>query len=128
MKDQEKNEIQESVLKLKNMVERKDRILDKLVQYQPDLKASYSIILECEKLRFSPELIKHLLEKEEIYIKGEIYSSRHFKSFSVDHLKISIEFDSKEKNKLLKIDGVNSQQWLDENTKKALDPSLKITV
>ena len=110
------------------MVERKDRILDKLVQYQPDLKASYSIILECEKLRFSPELIKHLLEKEEIYIKGEIYSSRHFKSFSVDHLKISIEFDSKEKNKLLKIDGVNSQQWLDENTKKALDPSLKITV
>ena len=102
LKDQEKNEIQESVLKLKNMVERKDRILDKLVQYQPDLKASYSIILECEKLRFSPELIKHLLEKEEIYIKGEIYSSRHFKSFSVDHLKISIEFDSKEKNKLLK--------------------------
>lgn len=53
LKDQEKNEIQESVLKLKNMVERKDRILDKLVQYQPDLKASYSIILECEKLRFS---------------------------------------------------------------------------
>ncbi|HFK5598554.1 TPA: MobV family relaxase [Elizabethkingia anophelis] len=120
LKDQEKNEIQESVLKLKNMVERKDRILDKLVQYQPDLKASYSIILECEKLRFSPELIKHLLEKEEIYIKGEIYSSRHFKSFSVDHLKISIEFDSKEKNKLLKIDGVNSQQWLDEKHKESL--------
>lgn len=102
------------------MVERKDRILAKLVQYQPDLKASYSIILECEKLRFSPELIKHLLEKEEIYIKGEIYSSRHFKSFSVDHLKISIEFDSKEKNKLLKIDGVNSQQWLDEKHKESL--------
>ncbi|HFK5581043.1 mobilization protein [Elizabethkingia anophelis] len=120
LKDQEKSEIQKSVSKLRNMVERKDSILAKLVKYHPDLKASYSIILECEKLRFSPELIKHLLEKEEIYIKGEVYSSKHFKSFNVDHLKVTIEYDSKEKAKVLKIDDLNSQQWLDEKHKESL--------
>jgi hypothetical protein len=34
-----------------------------------------------------PELIK-TLQKQEIHISGEIYSSRHFKSFKVEKLKL----------------------------------------
>ena len=60
------------------------------------------------------------LEKNEICISGEIYSSRHFKSFKVEKLKLSIEFDQKEKSKILKIAGVQCQKWLEEKYKEEL--------
>ena len=47
-----------------------------------------------------PELIKTLLKKQEIRISGEIYSSRHFKSFKVENLKLCIEEKKIEKVKI----------------------------
>lgn len=120
LKDREKTEIQQSLSKLENTLEKHKKAFDKLVNYHPEIKDSLPIISECEKLGFSQDLIKHLLEKEEVYIKGEIYSSRHFKSFSVDNLRLSIEYDNKEKAKVLKIDGLNSLQWLEEKHKESL--------
>ncbi|MCT4139393.1 plasmid recombination protein [Elizabethkingia anophelis] len=120
LKDREKTEIQQSLSKLENDLENQNKVFDKLMKYHPEIKDSLPIISECEKLGFSQDLIKHLLEKDEVYIKGEIYSSRHFKSFRVDDLKVSIEYDHKQKAKVLKIDGLNSMQWLDEKYKESL--------
>ncbi|MDQ8747832.1 MobV family relaxase [Elizabethkingia miricola] len=122
IKDREKDQIQQSVSKLENTLEKQNKVFDKLMKYHPEIRDSLSIITECEKMRFSQELIKYLLEKEEVHIKGEIYSSRHFKSFKVDNLKLSIEYDNKEKAKVLKISGVMAQQWLDEKHKESLRP------
>ncbi|MDV4024422.1 mobilization protein [Elizabethkingia anophelis] len=120
LKDREKMEIQQSLSKLENDLENQNKVFDKLMKYHPEIKDSLPIISECERLGFSQDLIKHLLEKEEIYIKGEIYSSRHFKSFRVDDLKVSIEYDHKQKTKALKIGGFDSQHWLDEKYKESL--------
>ena len=64
--------------------------------------------------------MKKLLEKQEIHTSGEIYSSRHFKSFKVENLKLSIEYDQKEKSKILKIEGTQGQKWLEEKYKESL--------
>ncbi|MCL1665443.1 plasmid recombination protein [Elizabethkingia ursingii] len=120
LRDREKDKIQQSVSKLENDLEKQNKAFDKLLKYHPELRDSLPIIVECEKLGFNSDLIELLLEKKEIYIKGEIYSSRHFKSFSVDNLKLSIEYDNKEKAKVLKIGGLSSQNWLDEKYKESL--------
>ena len=119
-KEREQGKLQESVLKLENTIEKQNKIFDKIAQYQPDIKDSLAIIIECEKMGMPPELIKTLLKKQEIRISGEIYSSRHFKSFKVEKLKLSIEFDQKEKSKTLKIAGVQCQKWLEEKYKEEL--------
>ena len=119
-KEREQGKLQESVLKLENTIEKQNKIFDKIAQYQPDIKDSLAIIIECEKMGMPPELIKTLLKKQEIRISGEIYSSRHFKSFKVEKLKLSIEFDQKEKSKTLKIAGVQCQKWLEEKYKEGL--------
>ena len=119
-KEREQGKLQESVLKLENTIEKQNKIFDKIAQYQPDIKDSLAIIIECEKMGMPPELIKTLLKKQEIRISGEIYSSRHFKSFKVEKLKLSIEFDQKEKSKTLKIAGVQCQKWLEEKYKESL--------
>ena len=90
------------------------------MQYHPEIKSSLPIVLDCEKMRLSPIIIKNLLEKQEIHIKGEIYSSRHFKSFKVENIKLSIEYDQKDKSKILEIDGIKSQKWLEEKYKESL--------
>ena len=90
------------------------------MQYHPEINYTLAIVIECEKMGLPPELIKKLLDKKEIYISGEIYSSRHFKSFKVEKLKLSIEFDQKEKSKTLKIAGVQCQKWLEEKYKEEL--------
>ncbi|WP_028123588.1 MobV family relaxase [Epilithonimonas tenax] len=120
LKDREKGELQESVSNLENTLEKQSKIFDKLMQYHPDIKSSLPIVLDCEKMRLSQIIIKNLLEKQEIHIKGEIYSSRHFKSFKVENLKLSIEYDQKENSKILKIDDVQSQKWLEEKYKESL--------
>ncbi len=125
LKDREKTEFRQSLSKLENDLENQNKVFDRLIKYHPEIKDSLSIISECERLGFSQDLIKHLLEKEEIYIKGEIYSSRHFKSFSVDNLKINIEYDHKQKAKILKIGGLDSQQWLEEKHKESLRPKFQ---
>ncbi|OPB87026.1 MobV family relaxase [Elizabethkingia ursingii] len=119
-KENEKGKLEESILKLENTLENQNKAFDKLLKYHPEIRDSLPIIAECEKLGFNSDLIELLLEKKEIYIKGEIYSSRHFKSFSVDNLKLSIEYDNKEKAKVLKIGGLSSQNWLDEKYKESL--------
>ncbi len=120
LKDREKGELQESVSNLENTLEKQSKIFDKLMQYHPDIKSSLPIVLDCEKMRLSPTIIKTLLEKEEIHIKGDIYSSRHFKSFKVENLKLSIEYDQKENSKILKIEGILGQKWLEEKYKESL--------
>lgn len=125
LKGREQKEIQQSVSKLQNTVEKQNNVFDKLMKYHPEIKDSLPIIIECEKMGFSHDLIKHLLEKEEVYIKGEIYSSKHFKSFKVDHLKFSIEYDHKQKAKVLKIGALQSQQWLEEKYKESLKPKFQ---
>ncbi|MCT4215265.1 plasmid recombination protein [Elizabethkingia anophelis] len=120
LRDREKDKIQQSVSKLENDLEKQNKAIDKLMKYHPEIKGSLHIILECEKLGFNQDLIELLLEKKEIYIKGEIYSPQHFKSFSVDNLKLSIEYDDKEKTKVLKIGGLSSQNWFDEKYKESL--------
>ncbi|MCT3991080.1 plasmid recombination protein [Elizabethkingia anophelis] len=119
-KENEKGRLQESILKLENTLENQKKAFDKLLKYHPEIGDSMPIITECEKLGFNQDLIRLLLEKKEIYIKGEIYSSRHFKSFSVDNLKLSIEYNNKEKAKVLKIEGLSSQDWLNEKYKESL--------
>ncbi|MFC0343837.1 MobV family relaxase [Epilithonimonas hispanica] len=118
--DREKGKIQDSVSKLENTLEKQNKVFDKVLQYHPEVKDSLPIVIECEKMGLPPELIKKLLEKQEIHISGEIYSSRHFKSFKVESLKLSVETDQKEKNKILKIAGVESQKWLEEKYKESL--------
>ena len=93
--------------------------MDKIAQYLPDIN-SLPIIIECEKMGMPSELIKTLLKKQEIHISGEIYSSRHFKSFKVENLKLSIEENKIEKVKILKIEGIQSQEWLEEKCKEGL--------
>ena len=119
-KEREQGKLQESVLKLENTVEKQNKIFDKIAQYQPDIKDSLAIIIECEKMGMPPELIKTLLKKQEIRISGEIYSSRHFKSFKVENLKLCIEEKKIEKVKILKIEGIQSQEWLEEKYKEGL--------
>ena len=118
--DREKGKMEDSVSKLENTLEKQNKMFDKVLKYHPEIKDSLPIVTECEKMGLSPELIKTLLGKQEIHISGEIYSSRHFKSFKVEKIKLSIEFDQKEKNKILKIAGVQSQKWLDEKYKESL--------
>ena len=118
--DREKKKLQESVSKLENTLEKQNKVIDKVMQYHPDINYTLAIVIECEKMGLPPELIKKLLDKKEIYISGEIYSSRHFKSFKVEKLKLSIEFDQKEKSKILKIAGVQCQKWLEEKYKEEL--------
>ena len=118
--DREKKKLQESVSKLENTLEKQNMVFDKVMQYHPDINYTLAIVIECEKMGLPPELIKTLLEKQEIHISGEIYSSRHFKSFKVEKLKLSIEFDQKEKSKTLKIAGVQCQKWLEEKYKEGL--------
>ena len=119
-KEREQGKLQESVLKLENTIEKQNKIFDKIAQYQPDIKDSLAIIIECEKMGMPPELIKTLLKKQEIRISGEIYSSRHFKSFKVEDLKLCIEEKKIEKVKILKIEGIQSQEWLEEKYKESL--------
>ena len=119
-KEREQGKLQESVLKLENTIEKQNKIFDKIAQYQPDIKDSLAIIIECEKMGMPPELIKTLLKKQEIRISGEIYSSRHFKSFKVENLKLCIEENKIEKVKILKIEGIQSQEWLEEKYKESL--------
>lgn len=119
-KEREQGKLQESVSKLENTIEKQNKIFDKIAQYQPDIKDSLAIAIECEKMGMHPELIKILLEKKEICISGEIYSSRHFKSFKVENLKLCIEENKIEKVKILKIEGIQSQEWLEEKYKESL--------
>ena len=119
-KEREQGKLQESVLKLENTIEKQNKIFDKIAQYLPDIKDSLAIIIECEKMGMPPELIKTLLKKQEIRISGEIYSSRHFKSFKVENLKLCIEEKKIEKVKILKIEGIQSQEWLEEKYKESL--------
>lgn len=118
--DREKKKLHESVSKLENTLEKQNKVIDKVLQYHPEINYTLAIVIECEKMGLPPELIKKLLDKKEIYISGEIYSSRHFKSFKVEKLKLSIEFDQKEKSKTLKIAGVQCQKWLEEKYKEGL--------
>ena len=118
--DREKKKLYESVSKLENTLEKQNKVIDKVLQYHPEINYTLAIVIECEKMGLPPELIKKLLDKKEIYISGEIYSSRHFKSFKVEKLKLSIEFDQKEKSKILKIAGVQCQKWLEEKYKEEL--------
>ena len=118
--DREKKKLHESVSKLENTLEKQNKVIDKVLQYHPEINYTLAIVIECEKMGLPPELIKKLLDKKEIYISGEIYSSRHFKSFKVEKLKLSIEFDQKEKSKTLKIAGVQCQKWLEEKYKEEL--------
>lgn len=119
-KDKEKEKLQESVSKLENTIEKQDNNFEKVLKYHPEIKDSLKIVTECEKIGLPPELIEKLLEKQEIHISGEIHSSRHFKSFKVEKIKLSIEFDQKEKSKILKINGIQSQKWLEEKYKESL--------
>ena len=118
--DREKKKLHESVSKLENTLEKQNKVIDKVLQYHPEINYTLAIVIECEKMGMPPELIKTLLKKQEIRISGEIYSSRHFKSFKVEKLKLSIEFDQKEKSKTLKIAGVQCQKWLEEKYKEDL--------
>jgi len=119
-KEKEQGKLRESVSKLENNIENQQKVFNKLLQYHPEVKDSLPIVIECEKMGLPQTLIKTLLEKEEVFIKGEIYSSRHFKSFKVENLKMSIEYGEKEKAKTLKINGEQSQKWLDEKYKESL--------
>ena len=118
--DREKKKLHESVSKLENTLEKQNKVSDKVLQYHPEINYTLAIVIECEKMGLPPELINALLQKQEIHISGEIYSSRHFKSFKVEKLKLSIEFDQKEKSKTLKIAGVQCQKWLEEKYKEEL--------
>ena len=119
-KEREQGKLQESVSKLESTIEKQNKIFDKIAQYQPDIKDSLAIIIECEKMGMHPEMIHILLEKNEIYISGEIYSSRHFKNFKVESLKLNIEYDEIENRKTLKIEGIDSQKWMEEKHKESL--------
>lgn len=119
-KEREQGKLKDSVSKLENNIENQQKVFNKLLQYHPELKDTLPIVIECEKMGLSQTLIKTLLEKGEIYIKGEIYSSRHFKNFKVENLKLSIEYDPKENIRLLKINDVQSQEWLEEKYKESL--------
>ena len=119
-KEKEQGKLMESVSKLENNIEKQQKVFNKLLDYHPELKDTLPIVIECEKIGLPPTFIKALLEKEEIHIKGEIYSSQHFKSFKVENLKMSIEYDEKEKAKTLKINGEKSQTWMEEKYKESL--------
>lgn len=118
--EKENGKLQDSVSKLENTLEKQNKVFDKVLKYHPEIKDSLPIVTECEKMGLPPELIKTLLEKQEMHISGEIYSSRHFKSFKVESLKLSIEYDKTEKSKILKIENVQSQKWLEEKYKESL--------
>lgn len=76
-KNREQTKLQESVSKLERNIESQEKAFNKLLQYHPELKDTLPIVTECEKMGLPQTLIKELLEKEEIHIRGEIYSSRH---------------------------------------------------
>lgn len=118
--DREKKKLQESVSKLENTLEKQNMVFDKVMQYHPDINYTLPIVIECEKMGLPPELIKTLLEKQEIHISGEVYSSRHFKSFKIENTKLSIEYDKAEKSKILKIDNIQYQKWLEEKHMESL--------
>jgi len=118
--DREKGKLQDSVSKLENTLEKQNKVFEKVFKYHPEIKDSLPIVTECEKMGLPPELIKKLLEKQEIHISGEIYSSQHFKSFKVEKLKLSIEYDKMKKSKILKIENIQSQKWLEEKYKDSL--------
>ena len=118
--DREKKKLQESVSKLENTLEKQNMVFDKVMQYHPDINYTLAIVIECEKMGLPPELIKTLLEKQEIHISGEVYSSRHFKSFKIENIKLSIEYDKAEKSKILKIDNIQYQKWLEEKHMESL--------
>ena len=118
--DREKKKLHESVSKLENTLEKQNKVIDKVLQYHPEINYTLAIVIECEKMGLPPELIKKLLDKKEICISGEIYSSRHFKSFKVEKLKLSIEVDQKEKSKILKIAGVQCQKKKKKKYKEGL--------
>jgi hypothetical protein len=119
-KNREQTKLQESVSKLESNIESQEKTFNKLLQYHPELKDTLPIVTECEKMGLPQTLIKELLEKEEIHIRGEIYSSRHFKNFKVENLRLSIEYDKTEKSKILKIGDMHSQKWLEEKHKESL--------
>lgn len=118
--DREKGKMRDSVSKLENTLEKQNKVFDKVLKYHPEIKDSLPIVTECEKMGLPQDIIKTLLEKQEIHISGEIYSSRHFKNFKLDNLKLSIEYDQKEKRKILKIGDIQSQKWLEEKYKESL--------
>jgi hypothetical protein len=118
--DREKKKLHESVSKLENTLEKQNKVIDKVLQYHPEINYTLAIVIECEKMGLPPELIKTLLEKQEIHISGEIYSSKHFKNFKVESLKLNIEYDEIENKKKLKIEGIDSQKWLEEKHKESL--------
>ena len=118
--DREKKKLHESVSKLENTLEKQNKVIDKVLQYHPEINYTLAIVIECEKMGLPPELIKKLLDKKEIYISGEIYSSRHFKSFKIENIKLSIEYDKAEKSKILKIDNIQYQKWLEEKHMESL--------
>lgn len=118
--DREKGKMQDSVSKLENTLEKQNKMFDKVLKYHPEIKDSLPIVMECEKMGLPPELIKKLLEKQEIHISGEIYSSRHFKSFRVESLRLSVGYDQNDQSKMLKIDGIQSKKWMEEKYKESL--------
>lgn len=118
--DREKKKLQESVSKLENTLEKQNKVFEKVLEYYPEIKDSLPIVIECEKMGLPQYIIKTLLEKQEIHINGEIYSSRYFKSFKVEKLKLSIEYDKFEKSKILKIENVQSYKWMEEKYTQSL--------
>ncbi|GHT07278.1 mobilization protein [Bacteroidia bacterium] len=93
-------------------IEEKQKIIDKIFDYFPEIKEKLFIIRLCEKIRLGANLIKELLAGKRMIVSGNLYSPEHNQSFKADQSQMMIDENPKEKGKLrLNIDSLDIYDW-----------------
>ncbi|GHT36139.1 hypothetical protein AGMMS49574_27360 [Bacteroidia bacterium] len=108
----EKSEKQQIIKNYETKIEEKQKIIDKIFDYFPEIKEKLFIIRLCEKIRLGTNLIKELLAGKRMIVSGNLYSPEHNQSFKADQSQMMIDENPKEKGKLrLNIDSLDVYDW-----------------
>ncbi|GHV31172.1 hypothetical protein FACS1894177_05130 [Bacteroidia bacterium] len=108
----EKSEKQQIIKNYETKIEEKQKIIDKIFDYFPDIKEKLFIIRLCEIIRLGANLIKELLAGKRMIVSGNLYSPEHNQSFKAEQSQMMIDENPKEKGKLrLNIDSLDVYDW-----------------
>jgi hypothetical protein len=108
----EKSEKQQIIKNYETKIEEKQKIIDKIFEFFPDIKEKLNIIRLCEKVRIGATLIKDLLSGKKLTGSGNLYSPEHQQTFKAEKVALQIDEHTKEKGKFrLLIDNLDVYDW-----------------
>jgi hypothetical protein len=109
---QEQTDKQQLIANYEKTVKEQQGIINRIYSYFPEIKEKLGIIRLCEVLKIGADLIKTLLSKNRLAVKGALFSPEHKRTFKTDRAEFCIEENPKEQGKLrLTIDGLGVYEW-----------------